>query len=67
MARQPPKFTVLRVNQVKARGAEDATEEVVLEEAATKNVAEKSEDSTAPHTHHGSGTSREKWMILARY
>ena len=40
MARQPPKFTVLRVNQVKARGAEDATEEVVLEEAATKNVAE---------------------------
>ena len=67
VAQQPPKIMVLWVNQVISTGDEDATKEVVLEEAVTKNVADKAKASTASHTHHELGTSRDKWMILARY
>ena len=47
-------------NQIQATGEEDADEEVVPEEAVTKDVAEEAVDSTAQHTHHRSETSREK-------
>ena len=42
-------------------------EEVVLEEADTKYVAEELDASTAHNTHNRSETSREKWRILARF
>ena len=56
-----------RANQVQATGDEDAAEEVVPEEAVTKDVEDDMDDSTDQYTHHKSGTSRDKWRTLARF
>ena len=45
-----------QVNQVQATGDEDAAEEVVPEEAFTKDVAKEADASTTQHTHHRSVT-----------
>ena len=54
-------------NQVQATGDKDAAEEVVQEEAVTKDMADESDALTTQRTYHPSGTSREKWSILARF
>ena len=64
---QQSSVPLIRANQVQATGDENAAEEVVTEEAVTKDVADEAEASTAHHTHHQSGTSRDKWNILARF
>ena len=56
-----------QVNQIQATGDEDAAEEVVPEEAATKDVTEEADASSAHHTHHRSENSREEWGILAGF
>ena len=55
------------MHQIHVTGDYEAAEEVVPEEAVTKNVAEEADDTTAHNTHHQSGTSREKWRILAQF
>ena len=64
---QQPPVPLIRANQVQATGDEDAAKEVILGEAVTKDVAEEADASTAHNTHHQSGTSREKWRILAQF
>ena len=41
-------------NQIQATGDKDAAEEVALEEAINKYVAEEADASTSEHTHHWS-------------
>ena len=48
-------------------GVEDVDEEVVPEEAVTKDMAEKADTSTAQHINHRSETSREKWRIWSGF
>ena len=50
-------------NQVQATGDKDADEEVVPEEALTNDMVDDADASTAQHTHHQSGASREKSKI----
>ena len=64
---QQSSISLRQTNQVKARGDKDPAEEVVPEEAVTKDVAERANTSTAQNTHHQPGTSREKWIILSRF
>ena len=47
-------------------GDEDVYDEVVQEEAVTKDVAGESDNPNAQHTHHQSETSREKLTMLVR-
>ena len=47
-------------------GAEDANKEVVKEDAVTKDVSGKADDSIAKHRHHCSENSSEKLTILER-
>ena len=56
-----------QANQVHTTGDEDATEEVVSEEAVTKDVADEADASTAQNTHNKSETSREKRRIFLRF
>ena len=49
---------------MQARGYEDAAKEVLPEEAVTKEVADKTENSTAHHTHNLSETEMEKLWVL---
>ena len=44
-------------------GDKDADEEVVPEEALTNDMVDDADASTAQHTHHQSGASREKSKI----
>ena len=46
--------------QIQSKGDKDADEEVVPDEAVTKNVVEVVDASTAQHIHHQSETLREK-------
>ena len=50
---------------MQAIGSNDAAKEVVLNEAVTKDVANKVNASIAQHIHHLSKTSRKKLKILA--
>ena len=49
---QQPPVPLRQVNQIQATGDKDAAEEVVLEEAVTKDVAEEADTSTPHHTYH---------------
>ena len=66
MKLQSTVLLTLLENQVQAMGAEDVAEEVVHEEAITKDVADKAETSTTQHTHKKLETSREKLIILVQ-
>ena len=66
VTQQPPVIRTLRENQVQATGAEDASDEIVPEEAVTKDVADEAEYSTAQHTHNQSDNLRHKMTILER-
>ena len=47
-----------QADQIQATGDEDVAEEVVPEEAVTKDVAEGADTSTAQNIHHQSETLR---------
>ena len=62
---QQPPVPLRRGNQVQATGNEDAADEVVPEEAVTKDVAGEADALTDHRTNNQSETSRDKWRILA--
>ena len=66
MTQQSP-VPLRRVNQVQTKEEEEEAGEVVPEEAVTKDVVDEADVSIAQHTNHQSGTSREKWRVLARF
>ena len=66
MTQQSP-VPLRRANKIQVMGDKGADEEVVPEEAVTKDAAEEADASTAHHTQHRSETSRRKWRILARF
>ena len=66
VAQQSP-VPLRRANQIHATGDEGAADEVVPEEAVTKDMKEEVEALTAQNKHHRSETSREKWRILAQF
>ena len=66
MMQQPP-VPLIRSNQIKATGDEDAAEEVIPEEAFIKDVGEEEEAPTSQYIYSRPGTSRENWRILARF
>ena len=56
-----------QADQIQSTGDEYVAMGVVPEEAVTKDMADEADASTAHHTHHQSGTSRDKWSILAQF
>ena len=64
---QQSTVSLRRANQILEKGDEDAAEEVLLEEAVTKDMTEEAGPSTTHNTHHRSETLREKWRILAQF
>ena len=55
---QQPTVPLRLADQIQSTGDKYADEEVVPEDAVTKDVEEKLDASTAQYTHHQSGTSR---------
>ena len=66
MTRQSSTLLILQANQAKSTGTKNVAEEVLHEEAVTKDVVGEVDNSTDQHTYHQSETSREKLTILER-